>query len=70
MSVLHVMYEGQSWDLTFSELDIGDQSSDQDVKQAVAFRLNAPLEKLRNFKIDRNSDGNMTLRPEAVFGEK
>jgi len=68
--MIHVRYEGQSWDFPLNELDVGDQSTDQQVREAVALRLNAPAAKLRNFAIDRNrATGEMTLRPEAVFGQ-
>ena len=67
---VHVRHDGQSWDLTFDELDIGDLSSDQDVKVAVARHLDVPVGKLNNFALDRNADtGDVTLRPQAVFGE-
>jgi hypothetical protein len=66
---MHVRYEGQSWDIPLSELDVGDRSTDQQIREAVAARLNAPAAKLRNFAIDRNANGEMTLRPEATFGQ-
>lgn len=68
MSQVHIRYEGQSYDVTFDDLDIGDMSSDVEVRNAVASFLNAPANKLSNFAIDRNAEGEITLRPQAVFG--
>ncbi len=69
MSVLHVRYNGESFDLLFEDIDVGDLSTDQDVKQAVANHFSAPVTKMNGFVVDRNAEtGDMTLRPQAVFG--
>lgn len=69
--MLHVRYEGQSYDVPLGEIDVGDLSSDQQVREAAARHLNAPVSKLNGFAVDRNSDtGDITLRPQAVFGSE
>ena len=66
---LHIRFEGRSIDVPLNELDIGDRSTDEQVRTAVADHLGVPIGKLRAFAIDRNAaSGEMTLRPEAVFG--
>jgi hypothetical protein len=65
---VHVRFEGQSWDIAFSILDLGDFSSDQDVRQALANYLQVPLGKFASYIVQRHANGNITLRPEAVFG--
>ena len=65
---VHVRFEGQSWDIAFSVLDLGDFSSDQDVRQALANYLQVPLNKFASYIVQRHANGNITLRPEAVFG--
>lgn len=70
MAQVHVRFEGNSWDWDLDELDLGDLSSDADVKASVARALDAPAGKLTNFTLDRNAEtGDITLRPQAVFGE-
>lgn len=69
---LHIRYDGQSLDLAIRDLDVGDLSTDQEVRQAVSTHLeaqgtHAPISKLNNFRVDREGD-NITLRPNAVFG--
>ena len=69
--VVHVRYAGRSLDLPFHDLDLGDLSSDREVKQAVANRLNEPERKLDGYVVDRNKfTGDITLRPQAVFGQR
>jgi hypothetical protein len=66
--VVHVRFEGQSWSLPFAVLDIGDLSSDRDVRRALARYLNVAERKFAPYVVDRHANGNMTVRPEAVFG--
>lgn len=66
---LHVRYNGESRDVGLADLDLGDLSTDADVRRAAATWLDAPLSKLANFSVDRNAEtGDITLRPQAEFG--
>jgi len=65
--LVHVRYDGQSFDLSWDELDIGDLSDDQDVRQKVAAHFQVPVIKLREYAVDR-AENEITLRPQAVFG--
>jgi hypothetical protein len=66
--VLHIRFEGRSFDVPLADLDVGAASNDQHVKRALAGYLNVPVEKFRYYVIDRHETGNFTVRPEAVFG--
>lgn len=66
--VIHVRFEGRSRDITFAELDVGDQSSDQDLRNALARYFDVPERKFAPYVVERHTNGNMTVRPEAVFG--
>ena len=69
MALLHVRYDGRSYDEEQISLDIGDLSTDEQVKSATAGFLGVSVESLRNFEVSRNSEtGDITVRPEAVFG--
>jgi hypothetical protein len=68
VKVVHIRFEGRSLDVPQSDLDVGTASSDNDVKRALARYLEVPEAKLRDYVIDRHDTGNMTVRPEAVFG--
>jgi len=67
-AVVHIRFDGRSLDIPLSDLDVGALSSDNEVKRAVARHLEVPEAKLRDYVIDRHDTGNLTVRPEAVFG--
>jgi hypothetical protein len=66
--VVHIRFEGRSIDVAQSDLDVGPASSDNDVKRALAGHLAVSEARLRDYVVDRHDTGNMTVRPEAVFG--
>ena len=66
--MVHVRFEGRSWGLDFDVLDVGDLSTDQDVRNALAQHFNVPASKFAPYVVDRHANGNITVRPEAVFG--
>jgi hypothetical protein len=68
VSVVHIRFDGRSLDIAQSDLDVGAASSDNEIKRALARHLEVPEAKLRDYVIDRHNTGNMTVRPEAVFG--
>lgn len=69
MADVHIMFDGRSYDLTQDDLDVGDLSSDAEVRGAVARELEVPAGKLASFAVDRNEDsGDITLRAQAEFG--
>ena len=64
---LHLMFDGRSYDATFDLLDIGELSSDAEVREAASRFFEVPGSKLTAYSVDR-SGGNITLRPQAEFG--
>ncbi len=67
---LHVRFEGHSWDIPCADLDIGSLSSDDQVRAALARYLDVPAGKLRAYIVEHHLNGNLTVRPEAVFGQE
>ena len=68
VKVVHIRFEGRSVDVPQGDLDVGTASSDNEIKRALARHLEVAEAKLRDYVIDRHDTGNMTVRPEAVFG--
>jgi hypothetical protein len=68
VKVVHLRFEGRSLDVPQTDLDVGTASSDAEVKRALARHLATPEAKLRDYVVDRHDTGNLTVRPEAVFG--
>ena len=67
--ILHVRYKGESRDLPIAELNCENIDSDKEVKNAVAAFLDlGDQHDLGDYVLVRHQNGNMTLRPEAVFG--
>ena len=66
--VVHVRFNGRSFDVPLTALHVGHASHDGDVKRALAGHLEVPVNRLSDYVLDRHANGNVTLRPEAVFG--
>lgn len=67
-AVAHIRFDGRSLDVPLAELGITDAADDHAIRRALARHLEVPEEDLRDYVIDRHATGNITLRPEAVFG--
>jgi len=65
---VHIRFDGRSWDIPIRTLEIGDASSDAEVREALARYLDVSVRKLGSYVVERHTSGNMTVRPEAVFG--
>ena len=67
-AVAHIRVDGRSLDVPLGELGLTSGAGDLDVKRAVARHLEMPAESLFGHVVDRHETGNLTVRPEAVFG--
>jgi hypothetical protein len=67
-STVHVRFEGNSFDIPLMDLDLALGENDQSIKQSVANYLDISVDRLRHYLVDRHRTGNITIRPEAVFG--
>ncbi len=67
-AVAHVRFDGRSLDVPLAELGVADAGSDVAVKRAVARHLEISEDRLRDYVLDRHETGNVTIRPQAVFG--
>jgi Pyruvate/2-oxoacid:ferredoxin oxidoreductase gamma subunit len=68
VAVVHIRFDGRSLDIPQGDLDVGLASDDQEIKRALARHLEVSESKLRDYVVDRHKTGNLTVRPEAVFG--
>ncbi len=66
--VVHIRFQGKSWDIPVSELDLGGFPDDDQVRAAVASYLDVRAADLRFYAVERHANGNLTIRPQAVFG--
>ncbi|MBV7327317.1 hypothetical protein KFU94_03480 [Chloroflexi bacterium TSY] len=65
---MHVRFQGQSFDLPLRNLDLGHHSFDSDIYRILAKQLNVERKQLNGYVVERHANGNMTVRPEAIFG--
>ena len=66
--IAHIRFDGRSLDVPLRELGVADAAAEQEIRRAVARHLEVSEERLRSYVLDRHETGNVTLRPEAVFG--
>lgn len=67
-AVVHVRVQGRSRDIALDLLGINSASPDDAVRNAIANFMELSAETLRWTVIERHQNGNMTVRPQAVFG--
>lgn len=66
--MLHVRFEGRSYDLDPKKLAIVVGMNDREIKSRVAQHLDVGQRRLDSYVIDRPSSGELILRPEAIYG--
>ena len=66
--MVHVRYEGRSLDLSEAQLSVHAGMSDAEIKERVARRFNASPKQLDFYVVDRTPNGDLIVRPEAVYG--
>lgn len=67
-AAVHVRFDGVSYDLALAGLGLTYESDDDSVRAAVARHLEVPVARLDGYVVERHATGNLTVRPEAVFG--
>jgi hypothetical protein len=67
-SLLHIRFEGRSWDLALAQLGLANPGQEQALRTALANYLDVPESRLNQYVLEYHPNGNITVRPEAVFG--
>jgi hypothetical protein len=67
-AVAHIRFDGRSFDVPLSDLGVAADADERDIRRAIARHLEVPEQHLRDHVLDRHETGNVTLRPQAVFG--
>lgn len=66
--MVHIRYDGKSYDLHEAVLGIRVGDSDAEIKMHVARYLDVARDRLERYAVDRSPNGNVIVRPEAVYG--
>ena len=65
---IHVRFNGRSDNLDFMDIGISNGSTDQEVKTSAARYYDRENDAFDRMVIERHANGNITLRPEAIYG--
>jgi hypothetical protein len=66
--MVHIRYEGRSVDVSEAQLSLNASMSDAEIKERVARHVDARREQLDFYVVDRTPNGDLVVRPEAVYG--
>jgi hypothetical protein len=66
--MVHIRFEGQSLDVREHDIQLVAGMNDEEIKTRVARHLDIRAERLRGYVVDRAKNGNLIVRPEAVYG--
>lgn len=66
--MLHIRFEGRSYDIAESHLGVTTSMSDAAVKEKLAQHFDVSLERFQYYVVDRRPSGDFIVRPEAVYG--
>lgn len=64
----HIRFGGMSRDVELARLGLADGGAADAVRAAVARWLEVDERQLADHVVERHANGNVTVRPEAVFG--
>jgi hypothetical protein len=66
--MVHIRFEGRSYDLTENQLGISVGMSDKAVKERLATHFDVRGDRFESYVLDRRPSGDLIVRPEAVYG--
>ena len=66
--MVHVRFEGRSYDVPERDLRLPVAASDEDVKRFLARHFDVRADAFEPYVVDRRPSGDMVVRPEAVYG--
>lgn len=66
--MVHIRFEGRSFDVSERDLSIAPGAGDREIKERVARHLDVGVERFRFYVVDRAPSGALIVRPEAVYG--
>ncbi len=66
--MVHVRFEGCSYDFKDRELGLFIGMSDQEIKRALAGHFDVAVNRFDVYVVERTTNGDLIVRPEAVYG--
>ena len=66
--MVHVRFEGRSYDVSERQLNITNGMNDTQIKERLAQHFDVRQNRFSDYVIDRPKSGDLIVRPEAVYG--
>jgi hypothetical protein len=66
--MVHIRFEGRSYDVTERELGITSNMNENAIKERLAQHFDVRTNRFNTYVIDRRPTGDTIVRPEAVYG--
>lgn len=66
--MVHVRFEGRSYDVAERQANIKTSMNDTQVKERLAQYFDVRSDRFSHYVIDRPQSGDLIVRPEAVYG--
>jgi len=66
--MVHIRFEGRSYDVSEQILNLNASMNDMTIKQRLAQHFDVHLNRFESYVIDRKQSGDVIVRPEAVYG--
>lgn len=66
--MIHLRFEGRSYNLAENKLGIRAGQGDAKIREILAQHLDVGIGRLHNYIVDRRPNGDLIVRPEAVYG--
>jgi hypothetical protein len=66
--MIHVRFEGRSYDFGERYLELTTSMSDAEIKSRLARHFEVAPERFSGYVVDRGPSGDLIVRPEAVYG--
>ena len=66
--MVHIRFEGRSYDLRPEQIQLGNNMTDRDIKQQLARYFDVAPNRFNQYVVDRTENGDLIVRPEAVYG--
>lgn len=66
--MVHIRYEGRSVEVSEASLRVSLAMTDAEIKERVARHFDQSAQRLEFYVVDRTPNGDMIVRPEAVYG--
>lgn len=66
--MIHIRFEGRSYDIQEKDLGLEKSMNDNAIKQKLAQHFDVAINSFDYYVIDRRANGDLIVRPEAVYG--